>query len=319
MSLSEWYGRSVLSSKPYRHEAARERRRDAAIIFYAGLNGSGKSGAAVYDSLPDLEAGRTVLSTVRFLDYNDPRACDDRRCDCDKSDPARHRAAHPNYVPWRSWRQLLELRDGVALADEVTGVADSSTATLPPLVIDELSQLRRADVVLRLTGLNYIRAHKRIREATQAVVQCEGSFLVDAHHDDGRPRLHRQRRLVEWRTYEAKSIPIEAPTETAFDNAVELDTVRMWVPDAGWRLAYDTFDSVNRIGGVSDAGRCAICEGRRTAPECDCPDYVERRSPRRTARKARSAEDGAPERPTRRARLSSRTDDELGHDHREAS
>ena len=305
MTWSEWYGRA-LASKPYRQDAARDRRRDAAIIFYAGLNGSGKSGAAVFDSVPDLEAGRTVLSTVRLLDFRDPRPCQDLLCGCDKSDPARHGHAHPNYVPWRSWRQLLELRDGVALADEVTGVADSSTATLPPLVIDELSQLRRADVVLRLTGLNYIRAHKRIREATQAVVQCEGSFLVDANHDDGRPRLHRQRRLVEWRTYEAKSIPIEAPSETAFENAVVLDTVRTWVPDAGWRLAYDTFDSVDRIGGVSDAGRCAICEGRRTAPECDCPDYVERRGDRRSARRRASGEDAPPDLPARPARHSTR-------------
>ena len=310
MSLSEWWGRNQ-ASKPYRHDAARDRRRDAAIIFYAGLNGSGKSGAAVFDTLPDLEAGRTVLSTVRFLDYANPRPCMDLLCECDKSNPDRHGHAHPNYVPWRTWRQLLELRDGVALADEVTGVADSSTATLPPLVIDELSQLRRADVVLRLTGLNYVRAHKRIREATQAVVQCEGSFLVDAFHADGRPRLHRRRRLVEWRTYEAQAIPIEAPTETAFENAPVLDTVRTWVPDAQWRLAYDTFDSVNRIGGVSDAGRCAICEGRRTPPDCDCPDYVERRTDRRTARKARSAEDGAPDRPPRRARASTRS----AHEH----
>jgi hypothetical protein len=293
VSLAERYGR-FLASRPHQVEAGRDRRRDAAIIFYAGRNGSGKSLSAVFDCLPDLDAGRTVLSTVRLLDYKNPRPCEDRWCSCDKSNPERHLHAHPSYERWTTWPQLLKLRDGVALADEVTGVADSSVQNLPPLVVDELAQLRRADVVLRLTGLNYVRAHKRIREATQAVVQCSGSFPVDAFHEDGRPRLHRRRRLVEWVTYDAEDIPIENPTEAAFESADELGRSRVWVPDSEARTAYDTFDSVSRIGTVSDAGRCPHCEGTRRAVECDCPDYVGRKSGRSTARRRASGEHGAP-------------------------
>lgn len=293
MSLVERYGRWQ-ASRPLQLEQGRDRRRDAAIIFYAGRNGSGKSGCAVYDTLPDLDEGRRVLSTVRLLDYKRLRPCEDEWCPCDKDNDDRHAAAHAAYEPWSTWRQLLELRDGIALADEVTGVADSTVSALPPLVIDELAQLRRVDVVLRLTGLNYVRAHKRIREATQAVVQCAGSMPQDVYHDDGRPRLHRRRRLVEWVTYDAEDIPIESPTEAAFESAEHLGRSRVWVPDAEWRLAYDTFDAVTRIGTVSDTGRCPICEGTRRAVECDCPEYVTRKAGRRTARRRASGEDGPP-------------------------
>lgn len=293
MSLAEWWGRKQVS-RDFQHEDARARRRDAAVIFYAGRNGSGKSGCMVYDTLPDLDAGRTVLSTVRLLDWRDPHPCRDEWCPCDKDNPARHLAAHPNYVKWTTWDQMLSLRDGICLADEVTGVADSSTSALPPLVVDEFAQLRRVDVILRLTGLNYIRAHKRLREACQGVVQCSGSFKVDAFHEDGRPRLHKRRRLVEWVTYDAEDIPIESPTESAFEAADALDTVRMWVPDSEWIGAYDTFDAVSRIESGDKSGPCPECGGYCPREPCSCEHHAHNRKGRGTARRRVSGEDGAP-------------------------
>lgn len=63
---------------------ARLKRRGYPIAAFCGPNGTGKSAIMVYDTLPSLEAGRPVLSTVRLLDYADPHLCGDRpwdRCD----------------------------------------------------------------------------------------------------------------------------------------------------------------------------------------------------------------------------------------------
>lgn len=265
--------------------------------FYAGRMGSGKSLAMVFDTLPDLDEGRPVISTVRLLDFRNPRPCDDLACGCDKSDPARHRAAHPAYTKWTSWGQLLDLpRNGVAVADEITGVADSSEQSgIPSVITNQFAQLRRKDVVLRMTGLSYIRAAKRLREGTVAVTACRGDFAVDAFHDDGTPRLHRRRRRAEWVTKNAEQIPIEGPTEQHVEDAETLASCSIWIPDSPAVQAYDTFDVVDRVGTVTDAGRCAYCAGTRRAPECECPDYVHRKEARRPARRRASAEDGPPD------------------------
>lgn len=68
----------------------RLKRRAFPIHAYVGPNGTGKSAVMVYDTLPSLDNGRPVLSTVRLLDYNDPHECGDRPWDvCD--DPDGHR------------------------------------------------------------------------------------------------------------------------------------------------------------------------------------------------------------------------------------
>jgi len=61
-------------------QVARARRRMYPIHFYVGRNGAGKSLAAVYDTMPDLDAGLPCLSTVRLLDFRNPRPCDDPNC-----------------------------------------------------------------------------------------------------------------------------------------------------------------------------------------------------------------------------------------------
>ena len=60
----------------FQNTRKRETRRAFPITGYVGANGGGKSAAMVWDTLPSLESGRPVLSTVRLLDYDDPRPCD---------------------------------------------------------------------------------------------------------------------------------------------------------------------------------------------------------------------------------------------------
>jgi hypothetical protein len=255
-------------------ERARLRRRAYPIHFYVGRNGSGKTLAAVYDTLPDLDAGMHVLSTVRLLDFRNPRPCDDDGCTDLMHGTADHMAAHPCYVPFTTWPQLLDWSKGSVIMDEITGVADSNeSAALPQAAANHLAQLRRGDCAVRITGLNFIRANKRIREAVNAVTRCQSSLPVDAYHEDGSAKLWRARRLAIWKTYDAQSLPMDDISEGAWLKAERLCGGRHWIPDSVAIRAYDTYAPVLHVGTVSEAGRCAYCGGTRRAPECSCSDY----------------------------------------------
>lgn len=293
---------------------ARNVRRGYPIHMYVGKNGGGKSAMMVWDTLPDLKSGRPVLSTVRLLDFENPRLCDDLACDCEKTDEKRHAAAHPGYIPFRRWKQLVEFRDGVVLMDEITGVADSNEgSSMPAPVANKLAQLRRVDVTVRLTGLSFVRASKRIREAVVAVTRCQSMFPITAVADDGTERVWRQRRLCLSRTYDAQSLPVDDITEAAFEKADLLAKSRLWLPDSPAIRAYDTYDSVSRVGAVSDAGLCLDCDGTRRRSECSCSEYVETRKrtkavPRLDVRSAEAEESLSAPRPRKRIRV---TEEEL--------
>lgn len=245
-------------------------RRSQAIHAFCGPNGSGKTLLAVQACLPSLEAGRPVLSTCRLLDYENPRPCEDELCDCDKSDDKRHRQAHPLYLPWTRWTQLLEVEKCDVLADEITGVASSrSSGSLPPAIANALVQLRKRDVVFRWTSPAWARADLILRECTQAVTICRGFMATDAEEEG---RLWRPRRLVHAKTYDASAL--DSFTEGTRSRLDSMAGSWTWVPRARERMAYDTLESVLNIGSVSRTGRCEKCDGRQTAPACTCPEYV---------------------------------------------
>jgi Zonular occludens toxin (Zot) len=265
-------------------ERARARRRAYPIHFYVGRNGSGKTLAAVYDTLPDLDAGMHVLSTVRLLDFRNPRPCDDDNCTDLMHGSVDHMAAHPLYVPFTTWPQLLKWSKGAVIMDEITGVADSNdSAALPTAAGNHLAQLRRGDCAVRITGLNFIRANKRIREAVNAVTRCQSSLPVTVYHEDGTPKLWRARRLAVWKTYDAQSLPMDDISEGAWAKAERLVGGRHWIPSSLAIQAYDTYAPVLHVGTVSEAGRCAYCGGTRRAPECSCSDYQSAKTVRRNA------------------------------------
>lgn len=286
MSVGRWLAGERQAAR------GRSRRRAYPIHFYSGRNGSGKSFCAVLDTLPDLDAGTPVLSTVRLLDFRNPRPCDDLLCPCDKIDPGRHRAVHPAFVPFRTWVQLLEFRTGVILMDEITGVADSNEgASLPGAVANHLAQLRRGDLAVRMTGLNFIRANKRIREACNAVSVCTGFIPKTVQDSDGKDKIWRQRRLSIVRTYDAQSLPIDDISQAAYEKADRVGSSRSWIPEHLVLLAYDSMDSVLTVGSVTDAGRCAHCAGTRRAQECSCADYQTEKSARKgSAQQTRSGD-----------------------------
>lgn len=245
----------------------RLRRRSVPIMAYIGPNGGGKSLAAVYDCIPSLQFGRPVLSTVRLLDFDNPRGCEG--CDEPGHDSG-HMQSHPLYVPLRDFRQLLSWTDGDVLMDEVTGIASSrESAGMPVQVANYLPQLRRRNVVLRWTAPAWARADKIIREVSQGVTLCMGFLGKNRPTPEGEaPRLWSDRRLFSWRTYDA----------TAFDEFTRNASKSMrasakqwfWRPGSLAESAYDTLDAVLSLGSASEAGLCMVCGGRRTAPKCSC-------------------------------------------------
>jgi hypothetical protein len=265
------------------------RRRLYPIHFYAGKNGSGKSACMVLDTIPTLEAGRPVLSTVRIHDYDNPRPCDTPNCPSKRHGKDTHLAAHPLYVPFTRWEQLLDWEFGDVLMDEVTGVADSNeSAKLPEAVGNFLAQMRREDVAVRITALGWMRANKRLREAVNALTLCRGLMPVRLSADaTEEQRVWRPRRLLAWRTIDAEELPLDEPSPTALKEARTIVKARHWMPTSTIRAAYDTYERVTTVGTVNEGGRCYRCGGTRRAPECGCPDYQARKPPARGGAAAR--------------------------------
>lgn len=274
-------------------EQARRIRRGFPIHFYTGKNGGSKTLCAIYDTLPDLDYGVPVLSTVRLLDYKNLRRCENENCGDDIGHALGHMAAHPLYVPFTTWPQLLDWNDGPVLMDEITGVADSNEgAAMPSAAANKLAQLRRADCAVRITGLNFIRANKRIREAVRAVTRCSTILPITSMKDDGSERMWKQYRFARWNTYDAETLPMDDISLAAYDKAQRVARAQHWIPDSPAIGAYDTYAPVLMVGRVTESGRCAHCEGTRRAPECSCLDYHERKASRRVAGpQPRSGED----------------------------
>lgn len=271
-----------------RNQSKRARRRAWPIHGYVGPNGGGKSAAMAWDSIPTLLAGRPVLSTVRLLDFQNPRACGG----CDEPGHMQpiygpgeldgddeqvigfkiHAAAHPLWIPFRHWTQLLDAERCDVLMDEVTGVASSrESQSMPAPVANKLVQLRRADVVVRWSAPSWARADKIIRECSQAVTYAQG-YVPKAMTDEAGDRLWRNRRLFKWRTYDAADFEDFTAGKREQLRAMSVDW--HWGPGSPAFSTYDTFDAVLTIGTVTDTGRCYRCGGRRRVPQCSCPDHA---------------------------------------------
>jgi len=252
----------------------RAARRGWPIMGYVGPNGSGKSAAMVWDSLPSLEAGRPVLSTVRLLDYQNPRPCEG--CEVCADGVVEHAQAHPLWIPFTSWDQLLEAEHCDLLLDEVTGVASSRESMgMPAAVANTLVQMRRRDVAVRWSAPSWARADKIIRECSQAVCYARGYLPVAAQDENG-DRIWRNRRFFKWSTYDATQF--EDFTVGKREQLRPLSVDWHWGPKSPVFAAYDTFDAVLSIGMVTDAGRCYTCGGSRRPHDCFCPDYVHRKA-----------------------------------------
>lgn len=258
------------------------------IVAYVGANGSGKSLLAVQDCLQSLDAGRRVLSTAR-LTLPDEGTCQDDTCTWG-SHPD-HGAAHPLWMPLRSWQDLLDAEHCDVLLDEVTGVASArDSSSLPGPVADMLVQLRRRNVQLRWTAPAWARADLLLRECTQAVVLCRGLLRRRVGGSQWPTATWVWHRMVDARDLDELT------------QAQRMGTSHTPVTTLGWglqriaatrgRLAYDTLDSVSSLSGLVTRGTCLVCAGRRTQPACSC-DQSDAGIGRQPGRGRRAAVGGA--------------------------
>lgn len=237
------------------------KRRSVPVMGYIGTSGHGKSGSLVRDTLPSLAMGRPVLSTVEILDAH-------------TGNP------HRLYTPFHSFLQLEEFREGDVCMDEITGIMDSHDASMPKYVRRILPQMRRRNVLVRWSGIDWDNSNRRLRQMTQAVTMCRG-YLPDR-------KLLRQtstadalamwapNRVFSLKTYDAQKM-MRSEDAQALNKQLQLvgkQRVKVRKPRVlareMWRgKGSMTFDSYNTLGDVLgvDSG-CPICGGRIPEPVC---------------------------------------------------
>ena len=262
--------------RPQDRPGARSRliRRSAPIRAYLGSgNGSGKSLMMVYDIIPSLDMGRKVLSSVRLLDYRNPRPCDDPMCDFPGHPD--HMAAHPNYIPWVSYQQLIDAKDTDILADEITGLASSREySKMPAAVANKLVQLRRDNCTFSWTATNWSRCDVILRELTQTATLVLPVLKKKVPTQPGQPpQLWRSGQLFFARTYDAALLD-DFDARGADLNAMQPKAPQlMYRPGGLATTAYDTFDPVLALGDSNDLGTCITCGGKRMQQKCSCADH----------------------------------------------
>jgi hypothetical protein len=248
-----------LSGNPRQYlTAGIRKRRGTPIMGYNGLNGDGKTFCMVRDTLPDLAAGRRVLSTVALLDPHTGNA-------------------HPLYVPFRHWSQLDDWRDGPVLLDEVTGVMDARDSGMPKKVRKKIPQMRRANSPIRWTGINWDNSDRRLRQITKAVTMCRG-FLPRGgpsafNGSADSVEMWLPNRLFMFTTYDTSTLnqSDDGQQLTQADQKKNKAKVKkrevVWGPKSIAFACYNTLDAVDSID-----NSCEVCQGR--VPEKTCKGHV---------------------------------------------
>lgn len=271
------------------------------VVVFVGLNGAGKSLAAVASLLPILKGQQWKCSNVHHNHHRPFRqhaawcehcqvtnAVHAGRCDegahllAANSTGVRHVLStcrltdrdgfdHPLWVPFTDYRQLLTFEHGEVFMDEVAGISDASgSATMPVQVINHLHKLRHFDVTLRVTTPAFARCSLPIRQTCQVVVHCR-SFLAETRSKDR--RRWRSRKAFLFSAYDATAF--EDFTAGKRDKLKPLARGGLWRPGHPSMYAFDTLDQVLALGHVSDAGMCMVCGGTRARPKCACATDVE--------------------------------------------
>ncbi len=253
------------------NQRSRLKRRSYPIHAYLGTgNGSGKSLMMIHDTLPSLEFGRPVLSTVRLLDYKNPRPCEDPTCTF--TGHPNHLQAHPLWIPFKDYQQLLDAKDCDILFDEVTGIASSREyQSMPMQVANFLVQLRRRNVALRWSSTNWARSDIIIREVTQAATLSVPYFSRTRKSKKGEPPiLWKDRFIFFTRTFDA-SLLDDFDARGADMGLLKPHALQLYFRKGAYAMsAYDTLDPVLSLGWANEAGMCMSCGGRRSIPKCSC-------------------------------------------------
>jgi hypothetical protein len=221
-----------------------------------------------------LEQGREVLSTVRLLDYKNPRPCDDDTCTFPGHPD--HMAAHPLYVPLISYEQLLYAKNTCILLDEVTGIVNSREYNkLPAAIANKLVQLRRDNCTLSWTATNWSRCDVIVRELTQTATLVLPLIKKKVKPKENEPvQLWRSGQLFFARTYDAALLD-EFDARGADLGEMKPRARQLFYRPWGLATkAYDTLDPVLSLGDATDLGTCITCGGKRSQTKCTCADHT---------------------------------------------
>lgn len=219
-----------------------KKRRSSAIHGYIGLNGNFKTWAMVRDTLPSIALGRKVLSTVAILDPH-------------TGNP------HPQFIPFTSWSQMFTFEHGDMLLDEITGIMDSRDQGMPKAVRRLMPQMRRRDVLIRFTGIDWDNTERRLRQLSQAVTKCRGHLpnwraVRKANAaDEAAAVMWAPNRLAFLTTFDSSSLMASEDTkqlnfELGGQSNIKARRARVlcremaWAPTSLTFKAYNTLDSV---------------------------------------------------------------------------
>lgn len=237
-----------------------------AIRSFVGANGGGKSLAAVaLVAIPAWKEGRPVMSNMGL-------------------NPAALGFDPDLYVPLTRWEDVGDFHGGSVILDEISSVMPSrSHAKVPPELIRLMNQLRKQDVELAWTAPAWARCDLVLREVTQAVTVCRGSYpdkwrrdddgtsrwfprRTRDEHDDPVPvrRAWWPNRLFVWTTFDAFAFDEFSYTKTK--ELRPLGVRRSWIYRQPARLAYDTLEGVELLDHLRDGPRSVEPEGSPARP-----------------------------------------------------
>lgn len=255
-------------------DRGRRRRRAHAIMAYDGPNGSGKTAAMVYDTLPTLDGVkwkcrvkdhahtlRGVYEGERYVLAN---------LDLYDSETGK---LHPRSVRLTDWAQVLDAEHCDILFDEVMGIAAArDNAGLPGEVAQLLQKLRHFDITLKYTTPSFGSAHIDLRRPTKAVTACRGHFPDNSDKDVA----WAPNRLFNWRTFSTADYDDGAPSRNDRDAKRKQVKARpaawVWGPGSRMFASYDTLGVVSVLAKSLPAGICSVCGGKRSVPSCSCDD-----------------------------------------------
>jgi len=298
-----------------REAIAVRKRRGLPIHAYVGPNGSGKSVMIARDTLPTLAGQLWACDNPDHRHTADGVTSGVRRVVSTMRFQLPDGTAHPLWVPLTEWSQITEAEHCDLILDEVGGAVASTAGgsdDIPLGVKASLQELRRRDVLCRWSAPSWNRASKVLRETSQAVTLVLGFAQVPHRdgvkfdgphswlglspdsrelvehtceqpgpHDHDAGRQWGARRLMFARTFDANLF--DEWTTAKREKVRPLVRHLFWRPGSAAELHYDTHAYVEKLAQVTAAGRCDHCGGKRTAPNCACPDYTAQRASTRAA------------------------------------
>ncbi len=258
------------------------------IVGWLGANGDGKSAGLVGCRMHTLARGIPDLGTVRIVDWQNPRPCEDSSCTFPGHPD--HGAAHPLWTPLVSYDQMLAWDRGTISLDEVQGIGDvHDSGGMPYQWRNAVRKLRHSDVSLMWTAPDWGSAPVPVRRVTRVVVQATGKRGVPVYlpcetcqqvhpkptagcSDRSRRRLWDANRRLRYAAYDARAF--DEWTEAKRKPENRLARAALWMPKAAVGRAYDSHGPVLSIAAADHAGTCIGCGGTRRRQECSCEDYV---------------------------------------------